>query len=247
LLLAVSANRIVSHLPPFAVSPLARDRTFYYFFKRALDLTLAALALVVLLPFMALIAVLITIDSPGPIFYVQKRVGARRWSRAGYSYWKLNTFNFYKFRTMVCSADPSLHQAFVTAFIEGRVERPNPNCAEYKLTRDPRVTRIGRILRKTSLDELPQFLNVLKGDMSLVGPRPALPYEVDLYQDCHKCRFQIYSGITGWWQVKERSRVSFDEMCRLDSYYIAHASLALDFKILLLTPWAVISGRVSPG
>jgi lipopolysaccharide/colanic/teichoic acid biosynthesis glycosyltransferase len=170
-------------------------------------------------------------------------VGARRWAHAGYSYWKQNTFNFYKFRTMVCGADPSTHQAFVTAFIKGRVELSSTNCAEYKLTRDPRVTRLGRILRKTSLDELPQFLNVLKGDMSLVGPPPALPYEVELYQECHKRRFQIYSGLTGWWQVKGRSQVSFDEMCDLDRYYIEHASLALDLKILLLTPWAVLSGR----
>jgi lipopolysaccharide/colanic/teichoic acid biosynthesis glycosyltransferase len=234
---------VLRRFDPFAVSPLARDRTYYYFFKRAMDLTAASLALVVLLPVMALIIVLIAIDSPGSFIYVQKRVGARRWTRAGYSYWKLNTFNLYKFRTMVCNADPSTHQAFVTAFITGREGMSSTNCAEYKLTKDPRVTRIGRLLRKTSLDELPQFVNVLKGDMSLVGPRPALPYEVELYQDFHKCRFQIYSGLTGWWQVKGRSQVTFDEMCRLDSYYIEHASLALDLKILLLTPWAVISGK----
>ncbi len=235
---------LVRRFDPFAVSPLARDRrSYYYLFKRTLDVTVAALALVILLPVMALIAVLIFVDSPGPIIYVQKRVGARRWSRAGYSYWTQNTFNFYKFRTMVCSADPSLHQAFVTAFIKGCVETSNPNRTEYKLTEDPRVTRIGRLLRKTSLDELPQLVNVLRGDMSLVGPRPAMSYEVNLYQECHKRRFQIYSGMTGWWQVKGRSRVTFDEMCSLDTYYIEHASLALDLKILLLTPWAVISGR----
>ena len=234
---------LLRRFDPFAVSPLARDRTYYYLCKRALDWTVAALALAFLLPLMALIAVLIAIDSPGPAIYVQKRIGARRWTREGYSYWKQNTFDFYKFRTMVRSADPSLHQAFMTAFIQGSAGTPDPNCAEYKLTRDPRVTRIGRILRKTSLDELPQLVNVLKGDMSLVGPRPALPYEVELYQECHKCRFQIYSGITGWWQVKGRSQVPFDEMCCLDTYYIEHASLSLDLQILLLTPWAVISGR----
>jgi lipopolysaccharide/colanic/teichoic acid biosynthesis glycosyltransferase len=233
---------LLQRFDPLAVGPLARDRAYYYF-KRALDLTLATLALVILLPLMVLIAVLIGMDSPGPIIYTQKRVGARRWTRDGYSYWKQNSFDFYKFRTMVCDANPSEHQAFVTAFIKGRVETSNPNEAEYKLTKDPRVTRIGRILRKTSLDELPQLVNVLKGDLSLVGPRPALPYEVELYQECHKRRFQIYSGITGWWQVKGRSQVSFDEMCRLDTYYIEHASLGFDLKILLLTPWAVISGR----
>jgi lipopolysaccharide/colanic/teichoic acid biosynthesis glycosyltransferase len=235
---------VLRRFDPYAVGPLAWDpRTHYYLFKRALDVTVAALALVILLPLMALIAVLIVIDSSGPIIYVQKRVGAQRWTRAGYSYWKQNTFNFYKFRSMVCGANPSPHQAYVTAFIKGDVETSNSNCVRYKLTSDPRVTRIGRILRKTSLDELPQLLNVFKGDMSLVGPRPAMPYEVELYQECHKRRFQIYSGLTGWWQVKGRSQVSFDEMCSLDSYYIEHASLALDLKILLLTPWAVISGR----
>jgi lipopolysaccharide/colanic/teichoic acid biosynthesis glycosyltransferase len=234
---------LVRRFDPFAVSPLAKDRTYFYFCKRALDVTMAALIIVILLPLLTLIAVLIAIDSPGPIIFAQKRVGARRWTRSGYAYWKQNTFNFYKFRTMVCSADPSTHQAFVAAFITGREGVSGKDCAEYKLTRDPRVTRIGRILRKTSLDELPQLFNVLKGDMSLVGPRPALPYEVELYQECHKCRFQIYSGMTGWWQVKGRSRVSFDEMCRLDSYYVEHASLALDLKILLLTPWAVVSGK----
>ncbi len=237
------SSEVLQRFDPLAVSPLARDRTYYYFCKRALDVTLAAVALVILLPLMAFIAMLIVMDSPGSIIYVQRRIGARRWTHGGYSYWKQHTFNFYKFRTMVCSADPSVHQAFVTAFIKGRMESSTPNGAEYKLTRDPRVTRIGRILRKTSLDELPQFINVLKGDMSLVGPRPALTYEVELYQECHKCRFQTYSGLTGWWQVKGRSRVSFEEMCRLDSYYIEHASLALDLKILLLTPWAIVSGN----
>ena len=234
---------LLRRFDPLACSSLARDRTFYYLFKRVLDITLAILALVILSPLIALIAVLIVIDSPGPIIYVQKRVGARRWSREGYSYWKQNAFNFYKFRTMVCSADPSVHQAFVTDFIKGRVGTSNPNSAEYKLTKDLRVTRIGRILRKTSLDELPQLINVFQGHMSLVGPRPALHYEVELYQEWHKCRFQASPGITGWWQVRGRSRVSFEEMCHLDTFYIKHASLGLDLKILLLTPWAVISGR----
>ena len=237
------SSEVLRRFDPLAVGPLAKDRTYYYFCKRALDLTVAGLALVILLPLLALIAVLIAIDSRGPIIYVQKRVGARRWSRGGYSYWKQNTFDFYKFRTMVYGADPSVHQAYVTDFITGRAGTANPNGAAYKLTKDRRVTRIGQILRKTSLDELPQFVNVLKGDMSLVGPRPAMPYEVELYQEQHKRRFQIYSGMTGWWQVMGRSQVPFDEMCRLDAYYIENASLGLDLKILLLTPRAVISGR----
>jgi len=228
---------------PLALSPLARDRAYYYSFKHVLDLTMAFLALVILLPLMVLIAVLIVIDSPGPIIFAQKRVGARRWVRDGYSYWQQTIFTFYKFRSMVSYADSSLHQAFIAAFVNGRVEMLNPSSAEFKLTQDPRVTRIGRILRKTSLDELPQLVNVLKGDMSLVGPRPALPYEVELYQEWHRCRLQALPGITGWWQVMGRSRVTFDEMVRMDRHYIEHQSLGLDLKILFRTPWAVISGR----
>ena len=130
-------------------------------------------------------------------------------------------FTLLKFRTMTDSCD-----------VGGR---PLP-AAE-------RLTRLGRLLRKTSIDELPQLFNVLRGEMSLVGPRPPLPYEAELYQDWHKRRFEALPGITGWWQVKGRNRVSFDEMVRMDLYYAEHSSLWLDLRILLQTPWAVISGR----
>jgi lipopolysaccharide/colanic/teichoic acid biosynthesis glycosyltransferase len=235
---------LLQSFDPLAVGPLATDdRAYYYFFKRALDMTVAALALVILLPLMALIAVLVALDSPGPIIFAQKRVGARRWTRDGFSYWQQAIFPCYKFRTMVCNADPSLHQAFVTTFIKGHVETSDPNGAKYKLTQDPRVTRIGRILRKMSLDELPQLVNVLKGDMSLVGPRPALQYEVELYQEWHKSRLRTFPGITGWWQVKGRSQVSFDDMVRWDVEYIRNQSLGLDLKILFLTIPAVLSAQ----
>lgn len=231
---------LLRRFDPLALSPLAKDRSFYYSLKRVLDVILAGLALVILLPLLALISMLIAIDSRGPVIFAQQRVGARRWAREGYSYWKQNTFTFYKFRSMVSNSDPSMHQSFVTAFINGGIEPPGSERAQYKLADDDRVTRIGRILRKTSLDELPQLINVLKGDMSLVGPRPALPYEVELYQEWHKRRLQALPGMTGWWQVKGRSQVSFDEMIHMDTYYIEHQSLGLDLKILCLTPWAVI-------
>jgi lipopolysaccharide/colanic/teichoic acid biosynthesis glycosyltransferase len=225
------------------VRPASRDSRLYYACKRCIDVGLAALVLILLFPLMLFIALLIKLDTPGPVLFVQERVGARRRRRNGRTTWEIQNFSFYKFRSMIPRADPSLHQAFISAFVKGQVEPSNTNGAQFKLNRDPRVTRVGRVLRKTSLDELPQFINVLKGDMSLVGPRPPIPYEVELYQDWHKRRLEVLPGITGWWQVKGRSQVSFDDMVRMDLYYIEHASLALDLQILLMTPRAVLSGR----
>ena len=153
----------------------------------------------------------------------------------------------YKFRTMCHSADPEIHRQYVQRFMQNQtpdgLSLDGPNPPIFKLAQDPRVTRVGRLLRRTSLDELPQLINVLKGEMSLIGPRPALPYEVQEYQAWHKARLAALPGITGWWQVKGRSRVPFDEMVRMDIYYVEHRSLRLDLRILLLTPWAVISGE----
>ena len=152
----------------------------------------------------------------------------------------------YKFRSMRCSADPAVHRQYVRSFIHNQA--PGTGSGErtqqlFKLAHDARVTRLGHLLRRTSLDELPQLINVLKGDMSLVGPRPALPYEVEEYQEWHKARLAPMPGLTGWWQVHGRSRVSFDEMVRMDIYYSEHCSLSLDAQILLSTPWAVLSGK----
>ena len=144
---------------------------------------------------------------------------------------------------MRVNCDDTLHRAHVAKLIHENttVSGGQPSL---KLAGDPRITGLGRLLRRTSLDELPQLFNVLKGDMSLVGPRPALPYEVALYKEWHRQRLLCVPGITGWWQVKGRCRVSFDEMVEMDIWYIEHRSLALDLKILfLLTPWAVISGK----
>jgi lipopolysaccharide/colanic/teichoic acid biosynthesis glycosyltransferase len=156
--------------------------------------------------------------------------------------WVLEDFRFYKFRSMVANADPSCHQAYIKSFREGRVTE-GPNSTRFKLVNDSRVTHLGHILRKTSFDELPQLFNVLKGDMSLVGPRPVLDYEVSLYDDDHFERFCAIPGITGLWQASGRSQVPFDEMMRMDVQYVRQSSLWLDLKILLLTVPAVISCR----
>ena len=144
---------------------------------------------------------------------------------------------------MVRDADPSPHHAYIKAFIEGRIEASDEAGAKFKLTGDPRVTQVGRLLRRTSLDELPQLLNVLKGEMSLVGPRPVPIYEAADYQAWHYERLMALPGITGLWQVQGRCQVSFEEMIRMDIEYARHQSLWLDLKILFLTLPAVISGR----
>jgi lipopolysaccharide/colanic/teichoic acid biosynthesis glycosyltransferase len=144
---------------------------------------------------------------------------------------------------MVEDADSSLHEAFCKAFVEGRIESLDGDESAFKLARDPRVTRVGRLLRKTSLDELPQLVNVLKGEMSLVGPRPVPTYEVAGYQTWHCERLAALPGITGLWQIKGRGRVTFEEMIRMDIDYVRNRSLWLDIKILVFTIPAVLSGR----
>jgi lipopolysaccharide/colanic/teichoic acid biosynthesis glycosyltransferase len=194
-----------------------------------------------LLPLMLLAAVLIKIDSSGPVFYVQQRIGVKRQTKGGRVTWELYTFPFYKFRSMVNGADPGPHREYFENFrlgcIKGDPRKP------FKLTRDPRLTRVGAILRRTSLDELPQIVNVLKGEMSLVGPRPAIPYEVALYDAAHFERFRAIPGITGWWQATARSRVGFEEMIRMDIDYARRAGFWFDLQILLLTIPAVLSCR----
>jgi len=212
-----------------------RRRT-YFFVKRALDVIISLLALLSLAPLLLLIALLIKLDSPGPVLFTQERVGYDPKTR------RRRNFTLYKFRTMQHRADDEVHRAHVTNLIRNGVTL-GAGQQTLKLVHDRRITRVGRWLRASSLDELPQALNVLKGDMSLIGPRPALPYEVDVYEDWHKRRLEALPGITGLWQVKGRCRVSFDEMVRMDIEYIEHQSLRLDLWILLLTPWAVISGK----
>jgi lipopolysaccharide/colanic/teichoic acid biosynthesis glycosyltransferase len=208
-----------------------------------MDLVLAISLLIILLPLMLLIAILIKLDTPGPIFFVQERVGARRRQRDGQTSWEIHSFPFYKFRSMVQDADQSLHQAYIRVWVEGRASASTASGAKFKLANDPRVTRVGKLLRKTSLDELPQLVNVLKGEMSLVGPRPVPTYEVAQYHARHYRRLAALPGITGLWQVKGRCQVSFEEMVDMDIEYIHDQSLWMDIKILALTIPAVVSGR----
>src|SRR5215210_5739109 len=203
-------------------------------FKRAFDIVVAALALVLLSPLWALMAVLIKLDSKGPVLYRQERVGMDG-----------RVFLFLKFRTMRTGADDRIHREYQRQYIEGR---PETNLGDslrpvYKLHDDPRVTRTGRWLRRTSLDELPQLLNVLRGDMSLVGPRPPIPYEVEAYALWHRKRLDMKPGMTGLWQVSGRNRLSFDEMVRLDLFYIENWSLWLDLKIMLRTLPVLLRGE----
>ena len=155
----------------------------------------------------------------------------------------IRNFTMYKFRSMVQNADSSVHEAYIKDFVEGRAQATPENGGKFKLTNDLRVTPLGRLLRKFSLDELPQLINVLKGDMSLVGPRPVPPYEVACYGNGHHKRLAALPGITGFWQVKGRGRVTFEEMIRMDIQYVENASLWLDLKVLFLTIPAVLSRR----
>ena len=198
--------------------------------KRAIDVAGSVVALILLSPLFAAIAVLIKLTSKGPVFFRQKRVG--RFGRE---------FTFLKFRSMYVNNDPGIHRQYVQDLIAKKLDEGN---GAFKIKNDPRVTRIGRLLRKSSLDELPQFLNVLRGEMSLVGPRPPIPYEFENYLLWHRRRvLEIKPGITGEWQVFGRSRTTFDEMVRMDLRYIRQQSISLDLKILLKTPLAVISGN----
>jgi lipopolysaccharide/colanic/teichoic acid biosynthesis glycosyltransferase len=215
------------------------DRRLYFVCKRIMDVTLTALLLPLLVPVMLLVAVLIKLDSSGPVFFVQERIGVKRRIRAGRTTWELYTFPFFKFRSMVNDADPTPHQQYFEKFRLGSVNCDR--CKPFKLTRDSRLTRVGAILRRTSLDELPQLLNVLKGEMSMVGPRPALPYEVALYDEAHFERFRARPGITGWWQAAARSRVGFEQMIQMDIDYARCAGFWFDLEILLLTIPAVLS------
>lgn len=203
--------------------------------KQVFDVAVATLLLILFSPLLLVTALLIKLESPGRVLYKQQRIG-----EGG------RLFTMWKFRSMRAGTDSDAHKAHVTRLIEQNL-RPehltgNGN-GSLKMEHDPRITRVGKFIRKTSIDELPQLFNVMRGEMSLVGPRPPLPYEADLYKDWHKRRFEVLPGITGWWQVRGRNRVSFDEMVRMDLHYIEHASFWLDLRVLLLTPWAIITGK----
>lgn len=203
--------------------------------KRILDIVAACLGLLIAAPFAAVIAVLIKLSSPGPVLFRQTRIG-----KDG------KEFLFYKFRSMREGCDDATHREYIKLFIEGKDEelrKLQGSKKIYKMTCDDRVTFVGRFLRRTSLDELPQLINVLRGEMSMVGPRPHLPYEVDLYKDWHRRRLQGLPGITGWWQIHGRSRVPFDEAVRMDIWYLERQSLVLDIRIMCRTVTKATVGR----
>lgn len=250
----------VSSYEIFELRLVDADRRVYYAVKRVLDILLAAFLLILLLPLMAIVALSIYIYSPGPIFFSQKRVGAVRKIDGKFILWERKDFNCYKFRTMRLNADTTIHQAYIKALIENDKEkmstiqtaatRPKgrgtsqvaptrPN----KLVDDVRIITPGRLLRRLSLDELPQLWNVLRGEMSMIGPRPAIPYEVDMYHPWHLLRLQAQPGISGLQQVIARNTRDFDEQIRLDIEYIRHQSLWLDLKIAIKTPLAILSAR----
>ena len=203
-------------------------------FKRYFDISISLFAIILLSPIFLFISIFIKITSPGPVFFKQGRVG-----------YMGKIFTIYKFRTMYQVEDEQIHKQYVKNFINNsnlKIEDSGQDNQVYKIINDPRVTPIGRFLRRTSLDEIGQFINVLKGEMSLVGPRPPIPYEVEMYDLWHKRRFLTTKpGITGLWQIYGRNTIEFNDMVRLDLAYVKNWSLSLDFKIILKTIKAVLS------
>jgi len=200
-----------------------------------LDLVAACIGLAIAAPLSAVIAIVIKLSGPGPVLFRQVRIG-----KDG------KEFMFYKFRSMRINNDDTKHREYIKAFIQGDEEalcRIQDKRKLYKLTGDDRVTLVGKFLRRTSLDELPQLINVFKGEMSMVGPRPHLGYEVELYQDWHRKRLAGMPGITGWWQIHGRSKVTFDEAVKMDIWYLEHQSLLLDIRIMLRTITKATVGR----
>jgi lipopolysaccharide/colanic/teichoic acid biosynthesis glycosyltransferase len=210
--------------------------------KRCMDLLVGSILVVVLSPLMLLIVLAIRLDSSGRALFVQERVGARPRRRDGRFVWQVRSFRVYKFRSMVQDADPQLHRDYVRDFVAGTRPAPETGLAA-KLEGDPRVTRVGRLLRRTSLDELPQLFNVLSGSMSIVGPRPVPDYEVECYTDAAYERLTAQPGITGPWQIEGRGRVSFEEMLELDLGYVRRRSLLYDAGVILRTVPAVLASK----
>jgi lipopolysaccharide/colanic/teichoic acid biosynthesis glycosyltransferase len=230
------ASGVVTSAPPVRPSSLLA--------KRAIDVVLASILIVVLCPLLLAIAILVAIDSGRPVLYAGERVGSRPRRRHGGIEWEVRTFRMLKFRTMRTDAAASaLHREFVRAFLAGEISPGPAGGVVFKIADDPRVTRVGHWLRVTSLDEMPQLLNVLLGTMSLVGPRPVPPYEVAGYEPHHMLRLAALPGMTGIWQVRGRGRTSFEEMVRMDVEYVRTRSLGLDVWLLLATVPQVLLRR----
>ncbi|MBN1757386.1 MAG: sugar transferase [Chitinispirillaceae bacterium] len=211
-----------------------RSECLAVFSKRTIDIVAGLSLLFLFAPVFLIVPIIIKLTSKGPVFFRQDRLGI---------YGK--KFKVLKFRTMHQDNDSEIHQKFMREFIRNSgATQQSGETKPYKMTDDPRITGIGKFLRKTSLDELPQFFNVLIGDMSMVGPRPAIPYEVDEYDIWHKRRvFEVKPGITGIWQIRGRSRTDFDNMVRMDIRYIKEWSPLLDILLILKTPFALLSTK----
>ena len=199
--------------------------------RRGLDIVLAATVLLLLSPVVAVVVFAIAVSSPGPVVFRQRRLGR-----------DLNPFTVLKFRTMHANADSAPHREYVRTLIDSQDEGSSQG-GLYKLAVDDRVTRIGRLLRKTSLDELPQLWNVIRGEMALVGPRPVIPYEAELYPSAYLARFAVKPGLTGLWQVSGRNERTYEEMVRLDVEYAERNSIGLDLLILAKTVWVVLTRK----
>jgi lipopolysaccharide/colanic/teichoic acid biosynthesis glycosyltransferase len=203
--------------------------------RRLFDIAFAGAMIVLFSPLLIAVAIAVRLDSHGPALFRQRRVGLRQ-----------SEFTLFKFRSMRLDADPRGHREYVTALINGNDEETLPEGGQqdlYKLAVDNRITRVGRWIRKWSVDELPQLFNVVLGDMTLVGPRPAIPYEVAEYPSWYLERFSVKPGLTGYWQVSGRSERTYEEMVRLDIEYAERRSLALDLSILAKTPWIVLTRK----
>jgi lipopolysaccharide/colanic/teichoic acid biosynthesis glycosyltransferase len=201
--------------------------------RRAFDVIFSLALILLFSPILAAVAIAVRLDSRGPAFFRQRRVGYRE-----------REFTLLKFRSMRVDADPRGHREYVTALINGAEANPDGGRENlYKLAVDNRITPVGRWIRRWSLDELPQLFNVLCGDMTLVGPRPAIPYEVAEYPSWYRERFAVKPGLTGYWQVSGRNERTYEEMVRLDIEYAERRSLGLDLLILLKTPWVVLSRK----
>jgi exopolysaccharide biosynthesis polyprenyl glycosylphosphotransferase len=209
-----------------------RNSSLFSKIKYALDAVITLPATMLLLPLFASIAVAIKANSKGPVFYRANAIGKNG-----------KPFTMYKFRSMHVNGGSDIHKDYVTRLIKGEIRPETEGGRPLKVTEDPRITKVGHLLRKTSLDELPQLLNVLRGEMSLVGPRPCLPYEFEIYKDWHKKRLGVRPGITGLWQVAGRSEVAFEDMVLLDLYYVYNRNFSLDMNVVYETIFAVLAKK----
>lgn len=221
---------MATYTPP--VQDAIRIDPRYLLYKRILDVALTLLLLPLLSLFCLAVAVLIRLDTEGPVLFKQKRVG-----------WNGVEFYVYKFRSMYHNVDEAIHRQAMKLYMNGEALNNGASGNSHKLVDDPRVTRVGRFIRKTSIDELPQFINVLRGEMSLVGPRPPIPYEVEDYSMRQRLRLCGKPGLTGFWQVYGRSRVPFAEMVEMDIAYLQRQSIWLDLKLIVRTVPVMLSGR----